>query len=711
MQENLVIIDLGAAGAFSISTITGGNNGQIVTLINHSGQQMTITNAFSASIDAILTGYGSDLVSTSTGNSSVTLIYNSTIQRWVVIASSGMQSGSSIDWHITGNAATNDPATPATYGSSTIAANENWVGTTDANDWVIGTNNIERMRVKQTGLTSGYIGVGTATPANPFEVFARSDANKAGVYSYAQQVATGVDYNNRGVVGIGKGGNASWGYGTGVVGVGDQLNSFNATGVYAVLGTTLQASPTYTTDQALYADGRNLGSAGIFMGGRVGIGTATPTLAHLQLQGTVGSTTAMFGGSANSQGISLVSDWPGLYFNCYYNGGILSMANSGYPSIINTDQSLGGLTFQTTNTVIAAQNATVAPLERMRITGTGLVGIGTTVPGAHLDVLDASVGVVTVYRGRNSNATGTITQIGSIEYFQDQASTIDFTGGSNFSINLNAAASYELHMANNSAAKPTSNTWTVTSDARLKEDVTPFKDGLRTLKEIKPVYFKYNGKAGMPKEYGVGVIAQEIKEVAPYTVGTWEYLPSGTPIDENTHSKIEQYYSVDNGALTYVTINAVKELDEKLEKVSAAYATVSDFGVQEMKSNELFVAYSDDFKSKLQGQPVVTITPLSSDVSLYISQQNENGFYVKYNGTVKPTSFNWVAMAKVQTKVLQPNVNYTEEERQKMLSKVVIAPSKIKLQKELDEIQKRKNEKAVQDALDQEARSRNEKSY
>ena len=46
-------------------------------------------------------------------------------------------------------------------------------------------------------------------------------------------------------------------------------------------------------------------------------------------------------------------------------------------------------------------------------------------------------------------------------------------------------------------------------------------------------------------------------------------------------------------------------------------------------------------------------------------------------------------------------MNYTEEERQKMLSKVVIAPAKIKLQKELDEIQKRKNEKAAQDALDQ----------
>jgi hypothetical protein len=662
---------------------------------------MTITNAFSASIDAILTGYGSDLVSTSTGNSSVTLIYNSTIQRWVVIASSGMQSGSSIDWHITGNATTNDPAAPATYGTSTIAANENWVGTTDANDWVIGTNNIERVRVKQSGATSGYVGVGTAAPLNPFEVFARSDINKGGVYSYVQQVATGIDYNNRGVVGIGRGGNAGWGYGTGVVGVGDQANSFAATGVYALLGTNLQAAPAYTTDQALYADGRSLGSSAIFMGGRVGIGTITPSLAHLQHVGAVGNTMAMFGGTANSQGISLVNDWPGIYFNCYFNGSVLSMASSGYPSIVNTDQSAGGITFSTTNIPIVAQNATVTPLERMRVTGAGLVGIGIVAPVAHLDVLDASVGVVTVYRGRNSNATGTVTQIGSIEYFEDQSSTIDFTGGSNFSINLNAAASYNLQLANNSAAKPTSNAWTVASDARLKEDVTPFKDGLQTLKDIKPVYFKYTGKAGMPKEYGVGVIAQEIKEVAPYTVGTWEYLPGGTPIDENTHSKIEQYYSVDNGALTYVTINAVKELDEKLEKVSAAYATVSDFGVQEMKSNELFVAYSEDFKSKLQGQPIVTITPLSADVSLYISQQDGNGFYVKYNGVVKPTSFNWVAMAKVQTKVLQPNVNYTEEERQKMLSKVVIAPAKIKLQKELDEIQKRKNEKAVQDALDQ----------
>jgi hypothetical protein len=630
---------------------------------------MTITNAFSASVDAILTGYGSDLVSTSTGNSSVTLIYNSTIQRWVVIASSGMQSGSSIDWHITGNAVTNDPATPATYGTSTIAANENWIGTTDANDWVIGTNNIERMRIKQTGTTSGYIGIGISNPiAARVHVYTVNDANKSGVLSYASQVVTGVDYQNRGVVGQAKGGSATWGYSVGVMGIADQAFSYYATGVYAGLGTAIPVAP--TTDQALYANGASIGNAGIFMGGNVGIGTVTPGYL-LDVIGAGGATIQVNNNGRYWSNSASGGMWLSDLSDCFV--GNISAAQFG---------------FWTNSVGFSALNITKA---------TGYVGIGLPVPVAHLDIYDGSAGVVTVYRGRNNSATGTITQIGSVEYFEDQSSTIDFTGGSNFSINLNAAAAYNLQLANNSAAKPLSNVWTVTSDARLKEDVTPFKDGLRTLKEIRPVYFKYNGKAGMPKEYGVGVIAQEIKEVAPYTVGTWEYLPGGTPIDENTHSKIEQYYSVDNGALTYVTINAVKELDEKLEKVTAAYATVSDFGVQEMKSNELFVAYGDDFKSKLQGQPVVTITPLSPDVSLYISQQDENGFYVKYNGALKLTSFNWVAMAKVQAKVIQPTVNYTDEERQKMLSKVVIAPAKIKLQKELDEMQKRKNDKAQQD--------------
>jgi len=60
-------------------------------------------------------------------------------------------SGALNAWSLTGNAGTN----PAT----------NFIGTTDAQDWVIKTNNIERMRV----LSGGRVGIGTNSPIGTFE--------------------------------------------------------------------------------------------------------------------------------------------------------------------------------------------------------------------------------------------------------------------------------------------------------------------------------------------------------------------------------------------------------------------------------------------------------------------------------------------------------------------------------------------------------------
>ncbi|PSR00773.1 MAG: hypothetical protein BRD50_09635, partial [Bacteroidetes bacterium SW_11_45_7] len=110
--------------------------------------------------------------------------------------------------------------------------------------------------------------------------------------------------------------------------------------------------------------------------------------------------------------------------------------------------------------------------------------------------------------------------------------------------------SYQLEV-DGDAAKPSGSSWTVTSDARLKKNVSSYKDGLSDIMKIDPVNFQYNKQSGFDaEEKHVGVIAQELKEVAPYMVGTYE-------------KDGEEYYSMNNSAMTYMLINAVQQLEQK----------------------------------------------------------------------------------------------------------------------------------------------------
>ncbi len=121
---------------------------------------------------------------------------------------------------------------------------------------------------------------------------------------------------------------------------------------------------------------------------------------------------------------------------------------------------------------------------------------------------------------------------------------------------------------NGDASKTGGGAWLAFSDKRLKTDINEFKDGLDVLMQINPVTYKYNGLGGISDTESefVGVIAQEIQEVAPYTVSTVNKKLNDNDA-ENTNLLM-----YDANALTYILINAVQEQQKRIEELEAENA-------------------------------------------------------------------------------------------------------------------------------------------
>jgi len=76
---------------------------------------------------------------------------------------------------------------------------------------------------------------------------------------------------------------------------------------------------------------------------------------------------------------------------------------------------------------------------------------------------------------------------------------------------------FQLQLSTNSAAKPTSNTWTIASDERLKKDINTIAHALDDLLALRGVTYRWKDPAsqgGMDGTY-TGMIAQEVEKVFP----------------------------------------------------------------------------------------------------------------------------------------------------------------------------------------------------
>ena len=118
-------------------------------------------------------------------------------------------------------------------------------------------------------------------------------------------------------------------------------------------------------------------------------------------------------------------------------------------------------------------------------------------------------------------------------------------------------------VVNGGAQKTNGGLWGGTSDKRVKKEIHPFSEGLQKLLLFDPVIYKFNGKAGTIDngiDY-IGLIAQDVKKIMP------ELVISQSKKLNADDTKEEEILTHDLSPLIFMFINAIKELNARVEKL------------------------------------------------------------------------------------------------------------------------------------------------
>lgn len=93
----------------------------------------------------------------------------------------------------------------------------------------------------------------------------------------------------------------------------------------------------------------------------------------------------------------------------------------------------------------------------------------------------------------------------------------------------------------------------VPSDLRLKQDIEPYKSGLKEILKLSPVTFEYNGEGGtVTGQKHIGLIAQDLVSIAPELVS-----------DGNSRKNDgSAYMQIKDNEVKYLLLNAIKELQK-----------------------------------------------------------------------------------------------------------------------------------------------------
>jgi hypothetical protein len=224
--------------------------------------------------------------------------------------------------------------------------------------------------------------------------------------------------------------------------------------------------------------------------------------------------------------------------------------------------------------------------EAARIINSGNLGVGATAPAQKLEVLGVTSLPATSGTTQNGLVRIASTATNSIDIGLSNASPFGAwiqtsnvaalgttyplllnPNGGNVGIGTSNPA-YQLQLSTDSAAKPTTNTWTIASDCRLKSVKGEYTKGLAEICQVRPVRYEYNGKGGFAADgkEQVSILAQELMQVFPECVGTFK-----GKLNESDSEQMD-LYNYNGHAITFALINAIKELKAEIDTLKSEAA-------------------------------------------------------------------------------------------------------------------------------------------
>jgi hypothetical protein len=160
-----------------------------------------------------------------------------------------------------------------------------------------------------------------------------------------------------------------------------------------------------------------------------------------------------------------------------------------------------------------------------------------------------------------------------------------------------AGASYGVEIITGNAIKPGGGSWLSSSDRRVKKDINDFKDGIDTVRALKPVNFTYNGLGGTTEGLkSIGFIAQDTEKVAPYLIkhDKRKLHPEDT---EDTDLLL-----VDPSAIPFINMNAIKELDLKIVGMEAKITKIDEIDAKVKTLEERVERLEEELDALRQGR-------------------------------------------------------------------------------------------------------------